>query len=140
MIWQFAKRHNPTMSGINDRLWNLFVGGLAFYNHSILKGSLIWRKKRWKFLKLQRKKTFTSVFWNKHRSSLLTSKGLLWILTKTNNQSNEKIVDIMSYKTYTHTHLHTHTHTHTQTHTHTHIHMYVYHFFISLSKPTSVSV
>ena len=49
------------------------VAGLIFYNHSALKGSLIWRKKRWKILKLQRKKTFTSVLQIKHCSSLLTS-------------------------------------------------------------------
>ena len=104
------------------------VAGLNFYNHSILKGSLIWRKKRCKFLKIQRKKILPSVFYNKHRWSLLISNGLLWILKKTNNQSNQKIVDIMSYEIYTHRDTDTLTH------------MYIYHCFIWLSKPTSVSV
>ena len=40
-IMTFGKHHNPTMFGINKRSCNLFMAGLAFYNHSTLKGSLI---------------------------------------------------------------------------------------------------
>ena len=97
------------MSGNNKRSYKLFVAGLTFYDHLPLKGSSIWKKKGWKFLKL-------------YHSSLLTSNELLRMLTKTNNQCNEKIVNIMSYKVYIH------------------IRMYIYHYFISLSMSTAVSL
>ena len=37
---------------------------------------------------------------------LLTSNELLWKLTKTANQSNQKMVNKMTYKVYTHRHTH----------------------------------
>ena len=100
---------NPTMRGINKRSYNFFVANLNFYNDSTLKESLIWREKRWTFFRLQRKKTLASVFWNKHQSALLTSNELLCILTKANNQFNEKMADTMFYKICTYIHTHTHT-------------------------------
>ena len=62
----------------------------------------------------------------KQKSPLLTSNELLLMLTKTNNQSKQKIKNIMTYKVYTHRCTHTH--------------MYIYHCFILLSKSMSVSV
>ena len=38
------------------------------------------------------------------------------MLTKTNNQPNQKIVNLMTCNLYSHTHTQTHTHTHTHTH------------------------
>ena len=34
------------------------------------------------------------------------------MLTETDNQPNQKVVNIMTYKVLTNTHTHTHTHTH----------------------------
>ena len=66
------------------------------------------------------------------------------MLRKTNNQLNQKLVNIMTYIKYIHTDTDTgtdaHTRARTHAHTHTHTHMYTYHCFISLSRPTSVSV
>ena len=43
----------------------------------------------------------------KQKSPLLTSNELLLMLTKTNNQSKQKIKNIMTYKVYTHRRTHT---------------------------------
>ena len=61
----------------------------------------------------------------RQKSSFLTLNELLWMLTKSNNQSNQKIVNIITYKVYTDRYTH----------------MYIYmHWFISRPKSTPVSV
>ena len=42
----------------------------------------------------------------RQKSSFLTSNKLLLMLTKTNNQLNQKIVNIMTYAKYVHTDTH----------------------------------
>ena len=62
------------------------------------------------------------------------------MLTNTNNQLNQKIANIMTYKVYTHTHTNTHTLIHAHTHTHTHTHVYIPLFHITIKGNVYFSI
>ena len=62
------------------------------------------------------------------------------MLTNTNNQLNQKIANIMTYKVYTHTHTHTNTHTLIQAHTHTHVYIPLFHITIKGNVYFSINI
>ena len=79
------------------------------------------------FKATKKKKQFSKISIT-HRS---TSNEFLWILTKTNNQSNKKIVDIiMSYRIYIHT----------DTQTHTHVYIPLFHTSIKVNVCFSINI
>ena len=62
------------------------------------------------------------------------------MLTNTNNQLNQKIANIMTYKVYTHTHTHTNTHTLIHAHTHTHVYIPLFHITIKGNVYFSINI